>query len=38
MAAPIRRVGSMFPVRATYLRPPLPHVIGPTVSEYYQRI
>jgi len=38
MGTPILRVGSMFPVRATYLRPPLPRVIGPTVAEYYQRI
>ena len=28
----------MFPLRATQYSHPLPHVIGPTVSEYYEMI
>ena len=28
----------MFPLRATQYRHPLPHVNGPTVSEYYEMI
>ena len=28
----------MFPLRTTYPCHPLPHVIGPTVSEYYEVI
>ena len=28
----------MFPLKTAYLCHPLPHVIGPTVSEYYEVI
>ena len=35
LANPIRHVRTRFPLRATAACQPLPHVNGPTVSEYY---
>ena len=38
LVVPALHVRTRFPLRATSACPPLPHVIGPTVSEYYERI
>lgn len=38
MGVPASLIWSMFPLRATQFRRPLPHVAGSPASEYYETI
>jgi hypothetical protein len=38
MVYPAFHIRAMFPLRATQIRRPLPHVVGSPASEYYETI